>query len=510
MTLFNPDFYPTPREVIDRMLFGIDLKDKTVLEPSAGSGNFIEVLKEHGSNVICCEINNDLAKVSSSKADRFLKDDFLKVGADEISHIDFIIANPPFSKDQEHIQHMWDVAPEGCQIISLCNYETINNTYSYGRKSLKYLINDNGFSEDLGECFTTAERKTDVRVGLVRLFKPKTNTDDEFEGYFDLSEEYEQQEDGIMKHSEIKEIVQRYVGAVNMFNSVVNATDKINDLISPIDYQSGIRFGAFQKTGSYETSINRDTFKKELQKSAWKSVFNKINMQKYVTSSVMSDINRFVEKQTNVPFTVNNIYKMMEMIIGTQGQRMERVIVEAFDDITKHHHENRYYKEGWKTNDQYRVGKKFIKNGNDCKMSYEGTAEASYSYSNRGYFMDDLTKALCFVTGKNYKECDEWWDFMNNRQNYEKEVKYRDEKTREIKFYTTTDSKNMGREWGKWHVFNFVKFKVYKKGTIHVEFLDDKVWDNFNRIACKAKGFHLAEKFTRDYRKKETGVEIYE
>ena len=41
------DFYPTPRHLIDKMLFGIDFKMiRSILEPSAGSGNIVEVLKE--------------------------------------------------------------------------------------------------------------------------------------------------------------------------------------------------------------------------------------------------------------------------------------------------------------------------------------------------------------------------------------------------------------------------------------------------------------------------------
>ena len=40
MKLFteNPDFYPTPVEVIDKMMMGEDIIGKTILEPSAGSG----------------------------------------------------------------------------------------------------------------------------------------------------------------------------------------------------------------------------------------------------------------------------------------------------------------------------------------------------------------------------------------------------------------------------------------------------------------------------------------
>jgi hypothetical protein len=34
--MFNNDFYPTPKEVIETMLQGLDLYGKNVLDPSAG------------------------------------------------------------------------------------------------------------------------------------------------------------------------------------------------------------------------------------------------------------------------------------------------------------------------------------------------------------------------------------------------------------------------------------------------------------------------------------------
>lgn len=43
----NKDFYPTPQNLIDKMLDGLDWKMiHTVLEPSAGKGNIVEALKK--------------------------------------------------------------------------------------------------------------------------------------------------------------------------------------------------------------------------------------------------------------------------------------------------------------------------------------------------------------------------------------------------------------------------------------------------------------------------------
>jgi hypothetical protein len=75
-----------------------------------------------------------------------------------------IIMNPPFSNADKHIIHAWEIAPEGCEIVSLCNYETIAKEYRY--EKLGRLIKTYGNSYNLGDCFTQAERKTGVEIGL--------------------------------------------------------------------------------------------------------------------------------------------------------------------------------------------------------------------------------------------------------------------------------------------------------------------------------------------------------
>ena len=58
MNLFtnNPDFYPTPASVIDKMMMGESVTGKTVLEPSAGSGNIVRWMHSNGAaQVLACE-----------------------------------------------------------------------------------------------------------------------------------------------------------------------------------------------------------------------------------------------------------------------------------------------------------------------------------------------------------------------------------------------------------------------------------------------------------------------
>ena len=108
--MFNKDFYPTPDNVIAVMLDGLDVFEKTVLEPSAGKGNIIDYLHTMGATVCACENHPDLAGIASSKADKFLGFNFLEVASEQVSHVDFIIMNPPFSSDEKHILHAWEIA----------------------------------------------------------------------------------------------------------------------------------------------------------------------------------------------------------------------------------------------------------------------------------------------------------------------------------------------------------------------------------------------------------------
>ena len=112
--MFNPEFYPTPADVIELMLKGQEIENKIFLEPSAGKGDIVDYLTEYGAkSILTCEINEDLQTILKTKS-TFLNADFLTVKSEQISHIDFIVMNPPFSNADKHILHAYEIAPRGC------------------------------------------------------------------------------------------------------------------------------------------------------------------------------------------------------------------------------------------------------------------------------------------------------------------------------------------------------------------------------------------------------------
>jgi len=480
LIMFDPDFFPTPEKVIATMLNGYSLEGKTILEPSAGKGDIVDFCIGAGAFLIACEKQPELKKLLQTKCN-VIEDDFLNLTSDKISHIDMIVMNPPFSKCEQHILHAFEIAPAGCEIISLCNSSMVDNRYSRIRHAVADIIETNGSYEELGDCFSTAERKTGVKVSLLRLKKPGTNYNSEFEGFFMEDDPEEVGENGLMPYNFVRDLVNRYVAAVKIFDQQLVWAVQMNNLTSSF-FSSQLSFSCTND----QTPVHRNEFKKDLQKSAWKYVFKKMNMQKFTTKGLEKEINKFVEQQTAIPFTMKNIYRMIEIVIGTHKERMDKAILEVFDRITYYHADNRYHVEGWKTNSHYLIGQKFI-------MPY--IAESDYSGGMKCTHhdishIDDMVKALCFITGQNYDNYESLWHFMNCKvmaesgypRNY---VKY---------------------EWNTWYDWGFFEIKGFKKGTMHFKFKDLDVWAKFNQHVSRLKGYPLFEgKEETEYQKRNNG-----
>ncbi|HEY5501321.1 MAG TPA: DUF4942 domain-containing protein [Candidatus Humimicrobiaceae bacterium] len=526
--MFGLDFYPTKRNTIEEMLLNVRINGKVCFEPEAGSGNIVDYLKEVGAkDIIACEIDQNLRSILEKKC-RIIESDFLKVTADRISHVELIVMNPPFSQMEKHILHAWEIAPAGCEIISLCNSSLLENPYSQSREQIKDIVKFNGSSENFGDCFSDSERKTGVSVSCIHLYKQGTGNN-EFDGYFNLTEEDEEKCDvpGIMSYNYVRDVVGRYKDAVNLFNDVVEMNHRMNKLISPIDGNLKIKFGAFNIDDSGRTTYtDRDTFKKELQKSAWLTLFNEFKMEKFITTKVKEKLNIFVEKQTHVPFTMKNVSLMVEMIIGTSEDMMNQVLVEAFEKICSFSSENSTAGEKWKTNSDYVINKRFIK-PYVCEFDKRWPKDRVDISYNGGNSFDDIVKALFRLTGEDYESYIPLSTFFG----YPYKLQKKDGSLmggykncfRELDGWNgaTATKKALLKEgieveiiktcqdWGQWVDWGFFRVRGYKKGTMHFEFKDDRVLEMFNRRVAEIKGWRLPKSTKKAYRAKPEDVEIY-
>lgn len=458
--MLNKDFYPTPPEVAAAMLDPFDIKGCIVLEPSAGSGNLVqECLSRGAAEVLTLEVEPKLRSILSAIPNsRLIGTDFLQLQPEAISHVDYIVMNPPFSADEDHILHAWEIAPPGCKIISLCNWSTLNN-YSYGKKreQLKQLIEGYGSSQNVGAAFEDAERATRVQIGLIFLEKPGYSTDGQYEGFFLGPDEVEAQGQGLIPYRVTRDIVNRYVEACRIYDEQLAAAVRLQNVLQGF-YGGDL---GMQVTQDGEP-VSRNRFRKDLQKEAWQYVFKRILPEKMATSGLRSDINKFVEQQSHIPFTERNILRMVQIVMGTQEQRVDRAVEEIFDKLTKHTKENRWQVEGWVTNDSYLFNKKFIF-PNLAELEWSGGGVRIPSYGGEATKIDDLIKALCSITGKSYED---------------------------VRFPVG----GMDRlHAGSWYEHGFFRFKAHKKGTVHFEFLDEDDWAMLNKRVAKIKGMTLPE-----------------
>lgn len=462
--MFNPDFYPTPPEVAAEMLDPLDLRGRVVLEPSAGKGDLVrECLDRGAEDVLWCEKEPELrAVLAGIPGAGYLDHDFLQVQSHEASHIDLICMNPPFSADETHILHAWEIAPPGCEIVALANWNTVSGQFRGLQLQLAKLVEAYGSAENLGECFADAERPTRVSVGLVRLRKPgqRVSGADEFDGFFLGPDDIEAQGEGIIPYRRSRDIVNRYVEACRLFDQQVAIGVQMRTVLDGF-------FG--QDLGLQVTvdgaAVTRNRFRKDLQKAAWKHVFAEFLPAQLATSQLAKDINQFVEKQSRIPFTERNLWRMLQIVAGTQEQRVDRAVEQAIDNLTQHTKENRFGVEGWVTNSGYMINQKFIR-AYLAEASWDGRGVRVQTYGKQADEIQDLIKALCFITGKRYEEMGQ-------------------------------PKASQPLTPGEWYDWGFFRFKAHKKGTVHFEFKDLDDWAALNARYAKIKGQVLPETYRR-------------
>lgn len=84
--MFNKEFYPTPRWLVEKMIYGVDFKMvSTILEPSAGKGDIVDLVKEKKEDryygkpfdIDVIELDDNLVHILKGKNYRVVYNDFL-------------------------------------------------------------------------------------------------------------------------------------------------------------------------------------------------------------------------------------------------------------------------------------------------------------------------------------------------------------------------------------------------------------------------------------------------
>lgn len=534
--MFNSEFYPTPPALIEKMLEpykskpfkggydenlnnSFNLRNKTILEPSAGKGDILDYITgkyilsktpckyrtgefdtQHTQNsaninkIYCCEINPELKYILQEKGHRVIADNFLDYNGDYL--FDMIIMNPPFSNGDEHLLKAWDIIEEG-EIICILNAETILNPYSTKRKLLIKLIDTYGSYEILESEFKNAERKTNVKVAIVRLKKISTRKKLDFEF------ENEKESKIILNEDTFKDPV----ATLDVTGNMILQYGKVKEaFVAYMKAKEALNFYGQQLTvqGASISAIAEETFKDKsdtknqvynnfcdsMKQQIWTVMMSKTNVEKYMTNNVRQNFQNFSKSQGYMDFTKKNVGSMVQFIFENRVNIMEQAIVCVFDIFTRYHDENRLHIEGWKTNDKFKVNKKVI-----LPYFVSFSFGENYDIEHRRWDeYSDIDKVMCYLSGTPFE------DFSTVIGEYNSySTRNRDKNYKRLSLKNAIEKIKIGDS--SLHVSEFFFIRCYKKGTLHITFKDERLWQEFNVNACAGKNW-LPEADRKEYDKR--------
>ncbi|PLR72277.1 DNA N-6-adenine-methyltransferase [Bacillus sp. UMB0728] len=481
----NPDFFPTPTQLINKMTSKIDWKTvQTVLEPSAGKGDLVEAVRKqfdytkayrrNNFDVDLIEYDENLRHVLKGKNYRVVADDFLTYQT--YKQYDLIFMNPPYSQGDKHLLQaitMMEAQQKPGQVLSLLNAETLKNPYSNTRKELiRKLEENNAEVEFIQNAFSNAERKTDVETAIIYIKFEKSHNNsvilDELKQEETYKAKNEYNSDKLIESDFIRGIVQQY-------NYEVKAGLKLIE-----EYNSLVPYmlGSFKDNSSpilkldlsyrdEDGSSLENAYIKQIRLKYWKALFNNDQFMGLFTSNLKAKYMQQVEELKDYDFSFYNIYTIRIELNKEMIQGVEDTILNLFEEFSHKHH---YYDEqsknilhfnGWKTNKAYKINKKVI-------IPLNGFYDMQYSWGRY-----NPTK----------------WEVKDKLKDIEKVFNYLDNGRSED--IDLEQALKMAEHYGETKKIELKYFYVtfYKKGTTHIEFRDMELLKKFNLFGSQKKGF---------------------
>lgn len=124
-------FFATPTDLAKQLveLAGVTKKCRT-LEPSAGQAAIATLLKEAGGECVTMELMEQNIKVLRRLGFLVIEGDFLTKTKEHLGLYDKIVANPPFTKNQDidHIKNMYSLLKGGGRLVSVASRSWMNGS----------------------------------------------------------------------------------------------------------------------------------------------------------------------------------------------------------------------------------------------------------------------------------------------------------------------------------------------------------------------------------------------
>jgi len=489
--MFNESFYPTPLPVAKKMLSRLSeerLRAANILEPSAGKGDLAEAIIEamkvgrdycnsrivNADRIRCVEIHPELQATLRGKGFSLVGTDFLSFHPDE--KYDLIVMNPPFTDGDKHLLHAWEILEHG-DVLCLLNERTLANPSTANRKLLARIVTEHGDVEPLGACFTEALRKTNVRVSLVHLKKKAATSVFDFAAGKDKDPYAQFVQDGkwageIATRDIVGNLVSDYDRCRQLFLDVSAGIMELGYHAQRLSGYSSESWRIFEQAArqlvcekptreGQEHAYN--TFVWELKRNAWSKVFQLTRFGNLVSETVRHELDKLMQDNRNMAFSRDNILSLVTMLLDNKKNIMRQCVVDAFDILTRYHKENRVHVEGWLSNDAWKVNRRAVL-PNVVNADWISSPRCRWEATGH---LNDIDRALAFLEGK----------------------------TLDAVPCTMTRALDMlfeqyeGNFSGVPFQSTYFAMRCYKKGTLHLQFRDETLWERFNITAATGKNW---------------------
>ena len=477
------NFYPTPPNLIAKMVAKIKGHPKKALEPSAGKGDLIDGVcssyrfgNYDRPEFSAIEVNPDLQALLRGKGVKMLDTDFLSYSGPD--KFDLIIANPPFDEGDKHLLKAIEIAYR-CEIVFLLSAETIRNPFSSSRKLLAKKLADLGASiEFIQNAFIVAERPTPVEVALIHIAIDNKVEDDLFAGIHDSSQKAETFAENyeVSTGNTIFDLVSDYNNVIQIGQETILAYfrnyRKIGSYLSLNQCVGG------DKQSSYSTGDLTDKMQKTLNTlltdvrvEFWRKTLNLKEVQSRLTRKKQAEFEHLLADRCKMDFTEGNVRQFVLNLIGSYEQTLTEAVVEQFNRFTVTHCWNKdnpveaniHYFSGWATNDAFKVAPRIV-----VPIGYRGSYDGPFTgYQGRWELNHSAADAL--------RDIDLVMNYFEGHAEYTsisdalREAFARGENSTESTFFS--------------------KIIAHKKGTIHLTFRSAETLRRFNTVACKGKAW---------------------
>lgn len=480
----NPNFYPTPKELVRKMFDKLTYEEqhsiRDILEPSAGKAdlieNFKEIYKEKNYRYFsgydrdkkvedylkfdAIELDDDLFSLLRGKGINVIDRDFLVHEPQKFYQL--ILANFPFDNGVKHLLHAISIQERiGGKIICLLNAESLRNPYSNDRKHLLKLLEQyKADIEYIDNAFNNAERKTSVSVALISVNIPMTDKTTMFEREFKRD------------HPEIEfDNFQSLVPQMNKLEALIFECDlikksgielfkekfKIDSLLEGVSLKSKLKI-CDDSYKNKELTINE--FLNQTNFDFWNKFINETSFRDRLPSKLRNTFTCNMDKQRDITFNLENVRYFYEQLTESIPDSYEKTCNEVFDSLTykSYYTDNEFCKNiwgysGWKSNSCYKIKNKSIIRGNNGYYSYnlpDTLTDLIIIFENLSGVKDTLSQV------KDGKK--EYERILESIKRYEKNIDC-----------------------------PFMLIDSYKKGTIHLKYKDKKLVEAFNIIVGREK-----------------------